>query len=1265
MADGRLNFDTKINTDGFENGIGELSAELKKLTASVRSLSVITAQAFRVQVTADTSEALAAVTQIERLSIPDKTVKVEADTGSAESEIKSVGEKPYNVDISVNADTAGADAAIDRTAEGHYAAEISVNADTEPAETAVNWFENEVSDVSVTVYADTSPAESAAESMEGSLPDAEITVGADTSSAEAGISGVGDDAPEVTVPVDADTSSAEEAAAGLKERIVGLYERAAAALRAKLAQLKRKSAEPGATFGDSFGKGSKRAKNAVSQVDSGLDRLKSKLKGLAGAAAAAFGIRQIVSFGKSAKEAYEAQIEAETQLGQVMRRNTGATEEQIQAAKELASQLQQAGVIGDEIQLAGLQELGTYVSNADSLKRMNAVLNDMLAQQYGLNATAESSANVAAMLGKVLEGQTSALSRYGYSFTEAQEKLLKYGTEEQRVAVLAEVVESSVGGMNEALARTPSGRLKQVANTLGDIKERFGEAATNLLTILLPAIERAVSALQKLADAAVRVTSALASAFGVELKNSTAVGGSISDSVAAEEELKSAVEETAEAQENALAGFDKMNILQSPEKPETAEETEKEPEETRSVAVVPVISDNGIDKAADVLSEKLSKLLELVRLAWDANSGQLIEQAEFAVDSVKALIGSIAGSWWEVWQNGSGERLVGDFITLLSDVLRIIGEIASAFRTAWESDGNGTALIQAIFSALSGILELCHEIGAAWSEAWNDGTGVEICTLIIGIITDIVNTVGALAGQLKKAWSAGSGKRIMSAVLAVIRSILTTVKKLSGATLEWAKNLDFEPLLESIAGLFEKLAPLADSVGGALVWVYKNVLLPLASWTIEAAVPAAVDLFAAALEVLTAVIEALKPLAVWLWENFLAPLAEWTGELIISAIQAITEKLSAFADWIGEHQTLIETLIIILGSFAAAFAAVGAAMNIVEIIMGVVAALSLLGEKLLALFAFAASPVGIAVAVIGALIAVIVLLIKHWDTVKEHAIMFAESVCETMYAFYDKVVEIFTKVRTFLSGIWDAIKRIFAAVGDYFRDRFSEAWESVKAVFTGVADFFLDKFSAAWENIKAVFADPAAFFRGVWEAVKGCFSKVSDWFRDTFSEAWEKVKGVFTRGGEVFHGITESIADTFKTVVNSLIDGINNVISVPFNVINGAFDTLRSWELWTIWGEFVPFSWLPNLDVPQIPHLAQGTAVPANYGEFLAVLGDNKRETEIVSPVSEIKRAVREVLAENRGGGGRTIEVVCVLDGREIGRAAVKAVEDEQTRRGR
>lgn len=199
-------------------------------------------------------------------------------------------------------------------------------------------------------------------------------------------------------------------------------------------------------------------------------------------------------------EANREEQEALAKLAQVMRNTMGASNDEIASIKELASAQQKLGVIGDEVQLAGAQELGTYLSKADSLKKLMPVMNDMLAQQYGLNASQEQATQIASMMGKVMDGQVGALSRYGYKFDEAQEKLLKYGTEEERVATLAEVIGQSVGGMNEALANTPEGKLQQVANSMGDIKERVGAIWVQIQTKLLPVMDALIGLANGLID---------------------------------------------------------------------------------------------------------------------------------------------------------------------------------------------------------------------------------------------------------------------------------------------------------------------------------------------------------------------------------------------------------------------------------------------------------------------------------------------------------------------------------------------------------------------------------------------------------------------------------------------------------------------------------------------------------------------------------------------------------------------------------------------
>lgn len=194
--------------------------------------------------------------------------------------------------------------------------------------------------------------------------------------------------------------------------------------------------------------------------------------------------------------AYAAQEVAEKKLAAVMRNTMGATDDDVEAIKKLTSAQQELGVIGDEVQLAGAQELSTYLGLRSSLETLIPVMNDMIAQQYGLGATQENAASIATMLGKVMEGQVSGLSRYGYYFDEAQEAVLKFGTEEEKAAVLAAVVEQAVGGMNKALAETASGAIQQTINRWGDIKESLG----GIVSIIQPAASTVTAVAKSITD---------------------------------------------------------------------------------------------------------------------------------------------------------------------------------------------------------------------------------------------------------------------------------------------------------------------------------------------------------------------------------------------------------------------------------------------------------------------------------------------------------------------------------------------------------------------------------------------------------------------------------------------------------------------------------------------------------------------------------------------------------------------------------------------
>ena len=194
-----------------------------------------------------------------------------------------------------------------------------------------------------------------------------------------------------------------------------------------------------------------------------------------GMAAGYLSVRSLISASKDWVSAANVQIESETKLETMMKNVKGTTDVQINAMKAYASELQGIGVIGDEVGMRGMAQLATFNLQADSIKTLSKGMYDLAVNQNGVNVTGEQMQGIANVVGKAMEGNAGALTRYGVTMTDAQKNQLKFGNEQQRAAVISEVLAANVGGINEAMAKTPEGPMVQINNTLGDMKETLGK----------------------------------------------------------------------------------------------------------------------------------------------------------------------------------------------------------------------------------------------------------------------------------------------------------------------------------------------------------------------------------------------------------------------------------------------------------------------------------------------------------------------------------------------------------------------------------------------------------------------------------------------------------------------------------------------------------------------------------------------------------------------------------------------------------------------
>lgn len=222
------------------------------------------------------------------------------------------------------------------------------------------------------------------------------------------------------------------------------------------------------------------------QLESAIPGLEKMFNPMDMISSAATKLKQAVSDGL---DVWKSQHDEQVRLSAVMHNTMNAGEGEVRSILKLTDAQQKLGVVSRSTQVAGIESLTGNVKQQDSLIRMIPLMNDLTAQQYGVNASKEKATEIAGAFGKIMQGDTGALSQYGIKLTEVQETFIRFGNEASRVAMLEEIVGKAAGGANQALAETPEGRWAQHENGINALLGRIGKLTVQFRNSLFPVID--------------------------------------------------------------------------------------------------------------------------------------------------------------------------------------------------------------------------------------------------------------------------------------------------------------------------------------------------------------------------------------------------------------------------------------------------------------------------------------------------------------------------------------------------------------------------------------------------------------------------------------------------------------------------------------------------------------------------------------------------------------------------------------------------------
>lgn len=208
-----------------------------------------------------------------------------------------------------------------------------------------------------------------------------------------------------------------------------------------------------------------------------------------------------------------------------------------------------------------------------------------------------------------------------------------------------------------------------------------------------------------------------------------------------------------------------------------------------------------------------------------------------------------------------------------------------------------------------------------------------------------------------------------------------------------------------------------------------------------------------------------------------------------------------------------------------------------------------------------------------------------------------------------------------------------------------------------IGNVFLNVFGAIAETIS-----------GVFDVLSGLIDFITGVFTGDWEKAWKGIK-------EIFAGIWKQLEAVVEAIVNSIIDIVNGFVKTVSTAIEKAIESFnKGYEKGKSLSDnkyggggrtFSSYSASPYTAYSNnVPQLATGTVVPPKAGNFLAMLGDNNKDYEVVSPLETMKQAFKEAIGEMGGMGGGTAQADLILDGIKFGQLVWKYNNKENDRIG-
>lgn len=764
--------------------------------------------------------------------------------------------------------------------------------------------------------------------------------------------------------------------------------------------------------------------NGVSAIKQSFNGLGSAVKKIGLLIGGAFAVGKLVQFGKEC-------VELGSDLAEVQNVVDVTFTTMSDKVNEFAKNAMTSAGLSETM---AKRYVGTFGAMSKSFGFSEAQAYDMSTALTQLTGDVASFYNISQDLAyiklkSVFTGETETLKDLGvvmtqsaldqYALANGYGKTTSEMTEQEKVALRLAFVQKQLSAASGDFIRTSGSWANQVRVMqlqLQSLKATVGQGLINIFTPVLKVINVLLGKLATLANAFKSFTELIT---GKKSSGQTSGGGAgLTGDV-------SGVQDTADAYGQAADNAGKL-----------ADSTEDVADATKDAAKAAKGYLSPLDEINRYSTQDASSTTSKTPSASGSGSG--------GGTSLPSAVSNV-----DYGKMAEGETVLDKISKSAEKLAKLLKKLWKPFQDAWKKEGKNT--ISAAQIALSGIAKLAKSVGRSLVEVWTNGTGTTMLTTMLRIAQNVLKTIGNIASGFADAWNKNNvGTQIIQNIADALVVVMQFVEKIAEDTATWAANLDFYPLLESISNLTSAFAPILESIGNVLEWIYNNIVLPMLKWVIEVGLPTVINL------------------------------------------------VSKVATFLADHQSIVEAFgAALIGAFAAAKIA-GLASIIIKNVSGIAMAakglISLMtgtggimgGIKAIAT---AIGPGGVFVLAVGACIAIGVLLYKNWDKIKEAATKLKDWVVGKTRALVDGVTKKLTNLKEKISGVWKYVREKTTTT-------FGNMWNTVTTKVGAIKDAIVSKFTSARDTVVDTFArirdTVASVFNNVIGIVNGAIGTINN-----------------------------------------------------------------------------------------------------------------------------------------------------------------------------